>query len=186
MDLWKTYKDAFSNTFPNITVIADRFHVVRTFMWAFSRARIALFKQHNIGTTKYWKILTCRENKLNDKGKEKLNILLNTIPNLKELHKAKEMAFEVFSHQSVDEFKYKLKKLKEYVYNHNLDEYYVTLKTVDYWYKEICNMFKYRQYSNGKSERINTSLKRMKSLAYGFRNIDRIFRLAKHKINKIS
>ncbi|WP_269432403.1 hypothetical protein [Oceanivirga miroungae] len=37
----------------------------------------------------------------------------------------------------------------------------------------------------GRSERINTSLKRMKKLAYGFKNTKRTFLLVKHKINKI-
>lgn len=186
MDLWKTYRDAFLNEFNNVTVIADRFHVVRIFMWAFSKSRIRLFKENNIGTTKYWKILTCRQSKLDDKGLERLNNILDNIPKLKVLHTAKELAFDVFKHQSVIEFNEKLRILRKYVYDNKLKEYYKALKTVDYWYTEICNMFTYQQYSNGKSERINTSLKRMKSLSYGFKNKERTFKLAKHKINKVA
>ena len=36
-DLWKTYKNVALKVISNIKIIADPFHVVRQFMWAFSR-----------------------------------------------------------------------------------------------------------------------------------------------------
>ena len=186
MDLWPTYQKAFKETFGNIVVIADRFHVVRIFMWAFSRSRIQLFKEHGITTTKHWKILTCRGSKLNDNALEKLDKIFDEINMLKEVYEAKELTFDVFKHQSVEDFESSFSRLKEYVYEHDLKEFYSAIKTVENWYEEICNMFIYGHYSNGRSERVNVGLKRMKALVYGFRNHERTFDLAMHKLNKIA
>lgn len=186
MDLWKTYRDIFNSEFEAINVIADRFHVVRNFVWAFSRGRIDLFKACSITTTKHWKILTCRESKLDEKGKNRLEIILNKIPGLKVLHQAKEMALETFKKQELESFQTKYETLKEFIYDNELIEFYKAIQTVEAWKKEIDNMFIYSEFSNGKVERMNTALKKIKSYAYGFSNSERTFALVKHKLNKVS
>lgn len=57
-DLWKPYKTAANRIFPGVKVITDRFHVVRQFMWAFSRTRIKLAKEQHQRTCRHWKLLT--------------------------------------------------------------------------------------------------------------------------------
>jgi len=181
-DLWRPYKNVAYALFPTVKVIADRFHVVRQFMWAFSKTRIALAKEQNKATNKNWKLLTKARRSLSDKGKAKLELLLDENPMLKLAHEAKEMALELYRSKDRDSYLKLLPAFKEMIYTNNLTEFQVAHSSIENWHDEIVNMFDY-PYSNGSMERVNRSIKQSKNIAFGFTNLIRATKLIQYRIN---
>ncbi len=186
MDLWQTYRMVFLEEFPQACIIADKFHVVRNFTWAFSRSRIELCKEYNIGTTKHWRILTCRSSKLDENGLLKRDVMFDLVPELKPAYEAKEMAYECFKSKNLEEFRERFSSLCDYVYEHKIYHFYKALQTVKSWRQEIENMFLYPEYSNGRIERLNATIKKMKRNAHGYSNSGRTFALVKYRINRVA
>ena len=182
-DLWKPYKTVVKSLYEEVEIIPDRFHVIRQFTLAFTRERIKLQKQEGIKTNRNWKILTKRQRNLDEKGKEKLEELLKKHKQLEIIHTAKEKAYETFKRQSVEEYREKLEKLKEYVKENNIQEFKKAIKTIQIWEQDIENMFKY-DITNGVVERINRSIKQSKNIAYGYRNLERATKLVQYRVNK--
>jgi transposase len=181
-DLWSPYRSIARSCFPKAKVIADPFHVVRQFMWAFSRTRIALAKQQGVKTNKNWKILTKRYSKLDKKGKEKVTNLLNENPQLKAAHMAKELALEMLSCKNKVLYLELLSLFKEFIDENKLVEFEVAYKSVMNWHNEILNMFDY-SYSNGAIERVNRVIKQSKNIAFGFLNLSRATKLIQYRVN---
>lgn len=160
-DLWKPYRTAAYSLFPGVRVIADRFHVVRQFMWAFSRSRIALAKQQNKQTCRYWKILTKTEQRLDGKGKIRLETLLAEDPHLRVAHQAKEMALGLFRCRDSQSYLDLLPAFKKLIDQEGLHEFQKAYKSLLNWHQEIINMFDH-PYSNGAMERTNRVIKQSK------------------------
>ena len=181
-DLWRPYRTAAYRLFPGVKVIADRFHVVRQFMWAFSRSRIKLAKQQNKRTCKHWKLLTKAQFKLDDKGKARLECLLDEDLKLKELHQAKELALELFRCRDSQSYLALLPAFKEQIDKEGLEEFQKAYKTLVNWHQEIINMFDH-PYSNGAMERTNRVIKQSKNIAFGFKNLARATKLVQYRVN---
>lgn len=183
-DLWKPYKNAVLSIYEDAKIVPDRFHIVRQFTWAFSRERIQLQKEHGIKTNKCWRLLTIRESKLDEKGKEKSDRKLSESEYLKVIHLAKEKAYDTFKKQTLEEYREKLQILKEYVELNDIVEFKRALNTIKNWEEDIENMFRY-DISNGIVERINRFIKQYKDISYGFKNLERSTKLVKYRVNKL-
>ena len=182
MDLWKTYRNVFSALYPDVIIIADRFHVVRQFMWAFSRTRIALANEQGVSTNKNWRLLTKAKDKLSERGREKLEKLLAADPAPKVAHNAKEMALEMLRGNDKEKYLKMLPELKRYIDDNNLVEFVEAYNTLINWHEEILNMFDY-PYSNGAMERINRSIKQIKNICYGVKSLPRTLKLVQYRVN---
>jgi len=181
-DLWRPYRTAAFNLFPGVKVIADRFHVVRQFMWAFSRARISLAKMQNKRTCRFWKILTKAKDKLDDKGIARLEQLLSEDPALRVLHEAKEMALSLFRCKDSESYLRLLPAFKTVIDQAGLHEFKKAYKSLINWHEEIIHMFDH-PYSNGSMERTNRTIKQSKNIAFGFRNLSRATKLIQYRVN---
>ncbi len=181
-DLWAPYRSIARSCYPGAKVIADPFHVVRQFMWAFARTRIALAKEQGVKTNRHWKLLTKRYSELDERGKEKLMILLESNPELMAAHTAKELALEMYSCKDKALYVELLEIFKNYIDEHNLDEFQVAYKSVINWHDEILNMIE-SEYSNGAIERVNRVIKQSKNIAFGFLNLTRATKLIQYRIN---
>ena len=181
-DLWRPYKNVAYALFPKTKVIADRFHVVRQFMWAFSRTRIALAKEQKKASNKNWKLLTKAKKALSEKGKQKWDLLLAKDPRLNLAHQVKEMALELFRCKDRESYSALLPAFKELIYTNHLVEFQKAYSSIENWHCEILNMFDY-PYSNGTMERINRSIKQSKNIAFGFTNLIRATKLIQYRIN---
>ena len=181
-DLWNPYRSIAYACFPEAKVIADPFHVVRQFMWAFSRTRVALAKKQGVKTNRNWKLLTKRYNKLDERGKEKVTVLLESNPQLKAAHCAKELALEMFSCKNKNSYLHLLQNFKDFIDHNNLDEFQVAYKSAKNWHNEILNMIE-SDYSNGAIERVNRVIKQSKNIAFGFLNLSRATKLVQYRIN---
>jgi len=181
-DLWKPYKTAANKIFSGVKVITDRFHVVRQFMWAFSRTRIKLAKEQNQRTCRHWKILTKTRDRLDASGLSRLDQLLSGNASLRTAHEAKEMALKLF--RCKDRFAYLnlLPNFKKFIDDAGLVEFQKVYKSIVNWHEEILNMFDY-PYSNGAMERANRTIKQSKNIAFGFRNLSRSTRLIQFRLN---
>lgn len=181
-DLWRPYRNIAYGLFPTTKVIADRFHVVRQFMWAFSRTRIALAKEQKKATNKNWRLLTKAQKDLSEKGKQKLEQLLAEDPRLHLAHRAKEMALELYRCSNSQSYLELLPTYKELIDSNHLFEFQKAYSSTQNWHDEIVNMFDY-PYSNGSMERINRAIKQSKNVAFGFTNLSRATKLIQYRIN---
>ncbi len=181
-DLWKPYKTAANKIFSDVKVITDRFHVVRQFMWAFSRTRIKLAKEQKQRTCRHWKILTKTRERLDDKGLSRLDQLLSENSSLRAAHEAKEMALKLFRCKDRSAYLNLLPKFKQFIDDAELVEFQKAYKSIVNWHDEILNMFDY-PYSNGAMERANRTIKQSKNIAFGFRNLNRSTRLIQYRLN---
>lgn len=181
-DLWSPYRSIARSCFPEAKVIADPFHVVRQFMWAFSRTRIALAKEQKVQTNKHWKLLTKRYSKLDERGKEKVVSLLEKNPPLKVAHIAKELALDMYSCKDKELYIELLKTFKEFIDENQLVEFKIAYKSAVNWHGEIINMLD-SEYSNGAIERTNRLIKQSKNIAFGFLNLSRATKLLQYRMN---
>ncbi len=181
-DLWSPYRSIARSCFPEAKVIADPFHVVRQFMWAFSRTRIALAKEQKVQTNKHWKLLTKRYSKLDERGKEKLIALLDDNPPLMAAHVAKELALDMYSCKDKELYIELLEIFKEFIDENNLVEFKIAYKSAMNWHGEILNMLD-SDYSNGAIERTNRVIKQSKNIAFGFINLSRATKLVQYRMN---
>ena len=181
-DLWNPYRSIGRSCFPEAKIIADPFHVVRQFMWAFSRTRIALAKEQGLQTNKNWKLLTKRYSKLDERGQEKVTALLEVNPQLMAAHTAKELALEMFSCKDKALYVELLKIFKDFIDENNLVEFQTAYKSAMNWHDEILNMLE-SSYSNGAIERTNRVIKQSKNIAFGFLNLFRATKLVQYRMN---
>jgi len=181
-DLWKPYKTAANKIFSGVKVVTDRFHVVRQFMWAFSRTRIKLAKEQNQRTCRHWKILTKTSDRLDASGLSRLDQLLSGNASLRAAHKAKEMALKLFRCKDRYSYLNLLPDFKKFIDDAGLVEFQKAYKSIVNWHEEILNMFDY-PYSNGAMERANRTIKQSKNIAFGFRNLSRATRLIQFRLN---
>lgn len=181
-DLWKPYRTAACRLFPGVRVIADRFHVVRQFTWAFARTRIALAKKDKQRTCRHWKLLTKAQDALDDKGKAKLEEVLAGNPALRAAHEAKEMALRLLRCTDSKTYLEMLPAFRAAIEAPGLQEFRKANKSLVNWHEEILNMFDH-PYSNGSMERTNRTIKQAKNIAFGFRNLSRATRLIQYRVN---
>ncbi len=185
------YRDTIINVFSDkVKIIPDNFHVVRQFSWAFSRTRRCVYENYGESKSKHWRILTKREISLKENSKNILDDLLKKFPNLNPAHKAKEMAYDIFTKdnelapkESVEKYISKIKELKEFVQENQLKEFETPLETVKEWSEHIENIFIYPELSNGILERLNSSIKYIKRAARGFRNPEIMKKVVMLKVN---
>lgn len=181
-DLWKPYKTAANRIFSDVKVITDRFHVVRQFMWAFSRTRIKLAKELKQRTCRHWKILTKTMERLDASGLSRLEQLLSGNASLRAAHEAKEMALRLFRCKERSVYLSLLPEFKKFIDDAGLVEFQKAYRSIANWHEEILNMFDY-PYSNGAMERANRTIKQSKNIAFGFRNLTRSTRLIQFRLN---
>ncbi len=186
MDLWRTYRNSVLEHDKNIKIVPDNFHVVRLFCWAFDRSRRKVYESKEVSKSKNWKILSKTKSKLDEEGLKILEQTFTEHDELRILHEVKEKAYELFSKISLEEYKTKLKELKEIIFNNELKEFYTPLNTIDEWSEHIENLYKNPSISNGILERINSKIKYIKRGARGFKNMERMKNIMMHKINSIS
>ena len=181
-DLWSPYRSMARSCFPDAKVIADPFHVVRQFMWAYSRTRVALAKQQGLQTNKCWKLLTKRYGSLDQRGRDKVDLLLEDNLPLKLAYEAKELALAMFSCKDKSLYVELLEIFKDFIDEHRLDEFQTAYTSAKNWHGEILNMFDY-DYSNGAIERTNRVIKQSKNIAFGFLNLPRATKLVQYRMN---
>lgn len=180
-DFWLTYKNAVRTYESPITIIADRFHLVRFGMWGYNRTRIALQKSTSEKYGQTWRLQNISRKKLDKRGKAKVDAVLSKNRALHLAYKAKEFYLHIFQSCDLESYKIKIKKWCSFIEKHELTEFYFIKKTLLNWSVEIENMFT-STLSNGAAERVNRTIKQAKNNAYGFKNLSRSTKLIRYRV----
>ena len=175
IDLSRDYYKTIKAELPNAAIVADAFHVVTDANKRASDLRTVIQKQDKV---KLPKILFDKPKEhLKPNERVALNEITSAYPELGELWRFKEELRRIY--------KIPNRVLAEMSFNDmarrmKLSKYPSTrqwLRTLLRWQEEILAYFD-RFTTNGYTEGVNTKLKTIKRLSYGFRNIDNYIRKA--------
>lgn len=176
-DMWSPYKDAVLAVFPNVDVVADRFHVEKQLNEALDDFRKEI--QSRIvdpERRRKWKkeyrhvLLRAKEKQLRrPNGQAELEEVLNQSSGVKRMYNLKESFRGIFKLKDPKVALHRLNKWlrrASYFQSKHLSSF---IKTVKRWKKEILAYIVYR-ITNGISEGLNCKVKLFKRMGYGFRN----------------
>lgn len=179
MDLSMFFKNIIQETFPNAKIVADTFHFTRLMHWALDNVRKEVQKGLPKDMRIYFKhskaVLHKRIDDLDVDGYQQLCRMLNYDENLRWAYSIVQKLFEVIDEKNPDKKVILFKEFMTYASNCNLPEFNKHLQTYFKWHKYIINSF-YTNYSNGITEGLNTKIKTLKRISFGFRNFNN-FRL---------
>ena len=180
-DLWAHYRAAVHTVFPDVAVVADRFHVVQNLHNVLHSARREAQKnaadddeRAQLKGLRY--LLLKNEHKLTDKDKARLALLADTHPSIYRLWLLRQALFDWYETDSTPELarltldawiaEARQLGLKQ------LDSFCDTLLA---WQTEIVNFF-YHRITSGFVEGMNSKIRVLKRIAFGIPNFDH-FRL---------
>lgn len=177
MDMSRAFKHAVQRAFGNPMIIADRFHFMRQAYWALDsvrrRVQHQLTKSERLRSKRSKKLLWMAPEKLNTKGRERVNDLLALHPDLQEAYRLKNALHHWFKTSSGGDVKDKLHEWFDIVENSYLREFDSVVKTFKNWKTEILNAFVYK-YNNGYIEGVNNTTKVIKRMSYGIKSFQRL------------
>ncbi len=177
MDMSRAFKNAVERAFGNPMIIADRFHFMRQGYWALDRVRREvqnqLTKSERLLSKRSKKLLWLAPEKLNEKGKDRVNELLALHPDLAEAYHLKNALHQWFYTSNSSNVKEKLYEWFNTVKNSRIKEFDSVVRTFKNWQKEILNAFVY-PYNNGYIEGVNNTTKVIKRMSYGIRSFERL------------
>ena len=101
--------------------------------------------------------------------------MLDYNENLRWAYSIVQNLFEIIDEKNPDKKVTLFKEFMTYASNCDLPEFNKHIQTYFKWYKYIINSF-YTNYSNGITEGLNTKIKTLKRVSFGFRNFQN-FRL---------
>lgn len=164
VDMWGGFPKVIAEVFPNAVLVYDRFHVMKPVNEELNKIRKQI--EVNIKGSRF--ILLKNAVDLNEKEKEKLELILKSSRRLKLAYTLKEEFRQIFeTHYSVVEGR---KQLLQWLKKAR-SVYCDVLVTIREHFDGICNYFLSRTTS-GVMEGINNKIKLIKRQAYGFINFD--------------
>ena len=179
MDLSLFFKKIITDVFPNAKIIADTFHFTRLMHWALDNVRKDVQKGLPKDMRIYFKrsksVLHKRTSNLNPDEYNQLNNMLDYNENLRWAYSIVQNLFEIIDEENPDKKVTLFKEFMTYASNCDLPEFNKHIQTYFKWHKYIINSF-YTNYSNGITEGLNTKIKTLKRISFGFRNFQN-FRL---------
>ena len=173
MDLSPIFKSIILSALPKAKIIADTFHYTRLMHWALDNVRKKVQKDLPEDMRIYFKhskaVLHKRIKSLDIDGYQQLCRMLDYDENLRWAYSIVQKLFEVIDEKNPDKKVMLFKEFMTYASNCNLPEFNKHLQTYFKWHKYIINSF-YTNYSNGITEGLNTKIKTLKRISFGFRN----------------
>ena len=174
IDLCAFFRKLIEDCFPNAEIIADKFHTVRLANDALDTIRKQEQEKLDAPEKKWFKnsrrVLLGRKKKLKEKDKAKLAKMLGFSVKLSHAYELKEDYFHLFDSKNRQDFKARLKAFADKVEKYDIDEFKRVLRTTLQWKEEIWLGIK-TGYNNGFTEGCNNTIKVLKRICYGFRNI---------------
>lgn len=180
IDLWRPYQSLVEEMMPNATVVADRFHVTKLLneeldnqRKAEKRAAKKIKKKaerervlEGLNGSKY--VLLKNEKDLSERQREKLIEVSKVSPKLATMHRLKESFRGIF--ESPENWVEGTLELLDWMVESST-LFKRSCGTIKRWFDEVTSYFELR-ITNGVVEGINTKLKLIKRLGYGFGNFD--------------
>lgn len=179
MDLSLFFKKIITDCLPNAKIIADTFHFTRLMHWALDNVRKDVQKGLPKDMRIYFKrsrsVLHKRINNLNPDEYNQLTNMLDYNENLRWAYSIVQNLFEIIDEKNPDKKVSLFREFMTYASNCDLPEFNKHIQTFFKWHKYIINSF-YTNFSNGITEGLNTKIKTLKRVSFGFRNFQN-FRL---------
>ena len=161
--------------FPQATIVADKYHVIRQAYWAMERVRKneqnKLPKQHRKYFKKSRHLLMKPMEKLTDDEVYQLALMFEIAPRLADAYRIKNDFLSVIRSKSTAEGKRALADWLLSVEVMDLPEFHDCTKVYHNWFHEIINSLEV-PWSNGFIEGCNNKTKVLKRTCYGMRNFN--------------
>ena len=159
--------------FPQATVVADKYHVIRQAYWGMERVRKNEQNKLSEHFRKYFKhskhLLMKRPEKLSDEEMDRLSLMFEIAPRLADAYRVKNEFLTVIRSKSSLEGKQKLIDWLYSVEVMDLPEFKDCTKAYRNWFQEILNSMDV-PWTNGYIEGCNNKTKVLKRVSYGMRN----------------
>jgi len=171
IDMKEAFRKAANRLFPEANVVVDHFHVIADANKRMDEARRIEQDVRHKGKVKIPKkiFLVAREN-LSDRGRQKVDELLKTYPNLKGFYWAKERLRDVYRACDKSEAAELLDLIIMNLKASDDAELYRWGNTLKRWRQPILNYFDNRT-TNAFTEGCNTKIKMLKRLSFGLRDV---------------
>jgi len=174
-DMNPHFKSVARTCFPDATIVADRYHVVRQVVWAMENVRKTEQKQLSEKFRKYFKrsksLLNKHPKNLTDEEKDKLALMFEIAPRLATAYRLKNYFFLVMwaNPDDAPQLFFKWILLAEH---YKIKEFDACIKAYHNWSSEILNAIRF-PWSNGFTEGCNNKTKVLKRVCFGVRNFHR-------------
>ena len=159
--------------FPQATIVADKYHVIRQVYWAMEKVRKN--EQNKLSTRfrKYFKksrnLLMKQTEKLSEEEMDRLSLMFEIAPRLADAYRFKNDFITVIRSNSSIEGKQRLVDWLFSVEVMDLPEFHDCTKAYHNWFQEIINSMDV-PWTNGYIEGCNNKTKVLKRVSYGMRN----------------
>lgn len=174
-DMNPHFKSVAKACFPNATIIADRYHVIRQVVWAMENVRKNEQKQLSEKFRKYFKrsraLLNKPLRKLTDEEKSRLSLMFEIAPRLATAYRLKNYFMLVMRANPCDAPQL-LSKWLLLAEHDGIKEFDACIKAYHNWAAEILNSIRF-PWSNGFTEGCNNKTKVLKRVCFGVRNFSR-------------
>ena len=161
--------------FPQATIVADRYHVIRQVYWAMEKVRKneqnKLPKRHRIYFKKAKSLLMKRMEKLTPDEMDRLALMFEIAPRLADAYRVKNDFLSVIRSKTSAEGKQRLVDWLYSVEVMELPEFDDCTKAYHNWFHEIINSMDV-PWTNGYIEGCNNKTKVLKRVSYGMRNFN--------------
>ena len=172
-DMNPHFREVAKTCFPQATVVADRYHIIRQVYWAMERVRKNEQNKLSKRFRKYFKksryLLMKPMEKLSDEEMDKLALMFEIAPRLADAYRLKNEFLEVIRSDSSKTGKPKLVDWLTAVEVMDLPEFDDCIKAYHNWFQEILNSMD-APWSNGFIEGCNNKTKVLKRVCFGMRN----------------
>lgn len=161
--------------FPQATIVADKYHVIRQVYWAMEKVRKNEQNKLSARFRKYFKksrnLLMKRTEKLTDGEMDRLALMFEIAPRLADAYRIKNDFLSVIRSKSAAEGKRTLADWLLSVEIMDLPEFHDCTKAYHNWFNEIINSLEV-PWTNGFIEGCNNKTKVLKRTCYGMRNFN--------------
>lgn len=175
-DMWKPYQSSAEMAFKHAVRVIDKYHWIRTVVWAFERVRKDtqrhLPREYRIYFKHSKKLLLKTFSSLKKEEQTAVNTMLYLNNEIYVAHLLKEEFWTVLRCKDRTEAKEKMNKWIEHAQNSGVAHMRDCARTLEHWKPEILNSFT-TPYTNGFIEGCNNKIKVLKRTAYGYRNFNR-------------
>ena len=174
-DMNPHFREVAKICFPQATIVADKYHVIRQVYWAMEKVRKN--EQNNLSKRfrKYFRksrnLLMKRIEKLTEEEMDRLALMFEIAPRLADAYRIKNEFLDVIRLKSSNEGKQRLIDWLFSVEVMDLPEFYDCTKAYHNWFQEIINSMDV-PWTNGFIEGCNNKTKVLKRVSYGMRNFN--------------
>ena len=172
-DMNPHFKRVSQKCFPNATIVADKYHVVRQVYWAMERVRKNEQKKLSDQFRKYFKhsrfLLSKPIEKLDEDDMNRLALMFEIAPALADAYRIKNDFLRVIHSENSAIGAERLKDWLWSVELMDIPEFNDCVKAYRNWYHEILNSMDV-PWTNGFIEGCNNKTKVLKRVCYGMRN----------------